>query len=133
MAKTLFLTGWPGVGKTTVIKAVVQTLGEGADGFYTEEIRERGKRQGFRLVRFLGGCRRRPVLANRQRQATVAILGRRAERRKNREQDDRGRQANQHWTQPADARPCGRPGTRLGQRSQRVRVGRSVDRRPGIQ
>jgi nucleoside-triphosphatase len=54
MARTLLLTGRPGVGKTTIIKAVVQALGEQADGFYTEEIRERGRRQGFRLVGLRG-------------------------------------------------------------------------------
>ena len=54
MARALLLTGRPGVGKTTVIKAVAQALGEQADGFYTEEIRERGRRQGFRLVELRG-------------------------------------------------------------------------------
>lgn len=54
MAQTLLLTGRPGVGKTTVIKAVVQALGERADGFYTAEMRERGVRQGFRLVGLRG-------------------------------------------------------------------------------
>ncbi len=61
MARTLLLTGRPGVGKTTVIKAVVQALGKQADGFYTEEIRERGRRQGFRLVGLRG---ERGVLAH---------------------------------------------------------------------
>ena len=51
---TLFLTGRPGVGKTTVIQGIVENLGEEADGFYTEEIRESGKRQGFRLVGLRG-------------------------------------------------------------------------------
>jgi nucleoside-triphosphatase len=50
MAPNLLLIGRPGVGKTTAIKAVVQALGERADGFYTAEIRECGKRQGFRLT-----------------------------------------------------------------------------------
>jgi nucleoside-triphosphatase len=54
MARTLLLTGRPGVGKTTVIKAVAQALGERADGFYTEEIREVGKRQGFKLIGLRG-------------------------------------------------------------------------------
>lgn len=54
MTPTLLLAGRPGVGKTTVIKAVARALGERAGGFYTQEIRERGQRQGFRLVG-LGG------------------------------------------------------------------------------
>jgi nucleoside-triphosphatase len=61
MARTLFLTGRPGVGKTTVIKAVARALGEQADGFYTEEIRESGRRRGFRLVGLRG---ERGVLAH---------------------------------------------------------------------
>ncbi len=54
MAPTLLLTGRPGVGKTTVIKALVRALGERAGGFYTEEIRQRRVRQGFRLVGLRG-------------------------------------------------------------------------------
>lgn len=50
MGRTLFLTGRPGIGKTTVIQAAAELLGGQAGGFYTEEIREQGKRQGFRLV-----------------------------------------------------------------------------------
>jgi nucleoside-triphosphatase len=50
MGRTLLLTGRPGIGKTTVIKAVAASLGERAGGFYTEEIRESGGRKGFRLV-----------------------------------------------------------------------------------
>jgi len=46
----LLLTGRPGVGKTTVIRAVVDQLSIPAGGFYTEEIREGGRRTGFRLV-----------------------------------------------------------------------------------
>jgi nucleoside-triphosphatase len=57
MARTLFLTGRPGVGKTTVIKAVAQALGDGADGFYTEEVRHQGQRQGFQLVALRRGER----------------------------------------------------------------------------
>jgi nucleoside-triphosphatase len=47
--KTL-LTGRPGCGKTTLIKRVVNDLARPAGGFYTEEIRERGTRVGFKLV-----------------------------------------------------------------------------------
>jgi nucleoside-triphosphatase len=51
MARTLLLTGRPGVGKTTVIKKVAGALGDRAGGFYTEEIRGAdGRRKGFRLV-----------------------------------------------------------------------------------
>ena len=54
MAHTLLLSGRPGVGKTTVIKAIAQQLDGRADGFYTEEIRAQGQRQGF-LLRELRG------------------------------------------------------------------------------
>ncbi len=50
MGKTILLTGRPRVGKTTIIKEVVKRLAGRAGGFYTEEIRERGRRQGFRIV-----------------------------------------------------------------------------------
>lgn len=48
-AKVL-LTGRPGCGKTTLIKRVVNELALPAGGFYTEEIRERGQRVGFKIV-----------------------------------------------------------------------------------
>ncbi len=51
----LLLTGRPGVGKTTVLRAVARLLaGAHLIGFYTEEIREAGERRGFRLVTFDG-------------------------------------------------------------------------------
>ena len=51
----LLLTGRPGVGKTTVIRRVADGLqGTRLRGFYTEEIREHGERQGFRLIGFDG-------------------------------------------------------------------------------
>ncbi len=49
-APKLLLTGLPGVGKTTVVMKVMEGLGERALGFYTEEVREKGRRVGFRLV-----------------------------------------------------------------------------------
>ena len=52
----LWLTGAPGVGKTTVIARVAETFVDGRlGGFYTEEFREHGVRQGFRLESFRGG------------------------------------------------------------------------------
>lgn len=49
LKKNILLTGGPGVGKTTIIKKVIPEL-ENAGGFFTEEIREHGKRVGFRIV-----------------------------------------------------------------------------------
>ncbi|BBL46733.1 nucleoside-triphosphatase [Metallosphaera sedula] len=47
----LFVTGRPGVGKTTLIKGLVSELRElKIAGFYTEEVRERGERTGFLFV-----------------------------------------------------------------------------------
>jgi nucleoside-triphosphatase len=51
----LLITGSPGSGKTTLIRAVASSLGNRRlGGFYTEEIRVRGQRRGFRLVTFDG-------------------------------------------------------------------------------
>jgi nucleoside-triphosphatase len=51
----LFLTGSPGVGKTTLIRAIVARLDEfTCAGFYTEERRQRGQRVGFRIVTLSG-------------------------------------------------------------------------------
>jgi nucleoside-triphosphatase len=52
MGMAYLLTGEPGVGKTTVLKKVVSTLGvDSCGGFYTEEIRNAdGIRTGFRLT-----------------------------------------------------------------------------------
>ncbi len=54
MGKTILLTGKPRVGKTTIIKDVVRRLPGQAGGFYTEEMRERGRRQGFKIVTLEG-------------------------------------------------------------------------------
>lgn len=50
----VLLTGHPGCGKTTLIRRVVNELGQGAGGFYTEEIRERRERVGFKIVTLNG-------------------------------------------------------------------------------
>ncbi len=50
MGKTLLLTGYPGCGKTTIIRKVVTQLGDRAGGFYTEEISGPGGRKGFQLI-----------------------------------------------------------------------------------
>ncbi|MCL6451097.1 MAG: AAA family ATPase [Acetobacteraceae bacterium] len=50
----LMLVGRPGVGKTTVARAVMEALGRRAGGFWTGEIREGGERRGFCLVTAAG-------------------------------------------------------------------------------
>jgi len=54
MKQVYLLTGRPGTGKTSLVKRVVAGMKGKAGGFYTEEIRSQGVRQGFRLVT-LGG------------------------------------------------------------------------------
>jgi nucleoside-triphosphatase len=54
-ARSLLLTGPPGVGKTTVLRRLASRLRERRlHGFYTEEIRAGDRRIGFRLVGFDG-------------------------------------------------------------------------------
>jgi nucleoside-triphosphatase len=50
--KNLLLTGLPGVGKTTVVRKVLNLLPPNfkAGGFFTEEVREGGERMGFQIV-----------------------------------------------------------------------------------
>jgi nucleoside-triphosphatase len=46
----VLLTGRPGCGKTTLVKRIVSELALPAGGFYTEEIREREERVGFKII-----------------------------------------------------------------------------------
>jgi nucleoside-triphosphatase len=49
--KTAYLvTGEPGIGKTTLIRQVISTMRLRAAGFYTEDLRTSGVREGFRIV-----------------------------------------------------------------------------------
>lgn len=51
MSANLLLSGRPGVGKTTLVRRVLQELNNvPAVGFYTVEIRSEGRRRGFRVV-----------------------------------------------------------------------------------
>jgi nucleoside-triphosphatase len=72
----LLLTGRPGSGKTTALRQVVAALGEGAGGFYTQEVRARakdarvaGQRTGFELITLDG---ERTLLATKDRDAVLA-------------------------------------------------------------
>ena len=49
MIKNIFVTGKPGCGKTTLIKEISEKIKPKIFGFYTEEIREKGKRVGFKI------------------------------------------------------------------------------------
>ncbi len=57
----VLITGPPGCGKTTLIRKAITELGLAAAGFYTEEIRSAGLREGFALVALDG---RRATLAS---------------------------------------------------------------------
>lgn len=50
MKSVCLLTGKPSTGKTSLIKQALAEIKVKAGGFYTEEIRSQGTRQGFRLV-----------------------------------------------------------------------------------
>jgi nucleoside-triphosphatase len=50
MKRALFLTGEPGCGKTTIIKEALAKTNKSAGGFYTQEMRTKGVRQGFEIV-----------------------------------------------------------------------------------
>jgi len=46
----VLLTGRPGIGKTTLIKRLIEATPLSKGGFYTEEVREKGQRVGFSLA-----------------------------------------------------------------------------------
>jgi len=50
MGQAYLLTGMPGTGKTSIIKQAITQSKCNAGGFFTQEIRETGIREGFRIV-----------------------------------------------------------------------------------
>jgi nucleoside-triphosphatase len=57
----VLLTGRPGIGKTTLIKRLIEVSSLSKGGFYTEEVREKGQRVGFSLITLDG---KRSLLAH---------------------------------------------------------------------
>lgn len=66
------LAGHPGVGKTTIIKKLIEKLKLPAGGFYTEEIREDNMRMGFAIVTLSGS---KGVLAHRNFKSRYKVGG----------------------------------------------------------
>lgn len=56
LAEVLLISGRPGAGKTTLVRRLAEAFPGRLGGFYTEELREGGRRVGFALVT-LGGER----------------------------------------------------------------------------
>jgi len=51
----ILITGLPGIGKTTLIREIIDQLSEySVKGFYTSEIREKGIRRGFMIISLEG-------------------------------------------------------------------------------
>ncbi|NIN73278.1 MAG: AAA family ATPase [Gemmatimonadetes bacterium] len=74
MPPRILLTGRPGCGKTTVIKRAVELIGpDRCAGFYTEEVREKGRRVGFDVVTLDG--RRGPLARAGARGPRVSRYG----------------------------------------------------------
>jgi nucleoside-triphosphatase len=66
----IFLTGKPGVGKTTIIRKVLERLKVETAGFFTREIRRGGERVGFELVTLSG---KKAILAHKQARSPFRV------------------------------------------------------------
>ncbi|MCX7910847.1 MAG: NTPase [Endomicrobia bacterium] len=54
MTKNLFITGLPGVGKTSLVIKIANENAQKIGGFYTQEIRQEGIRKGFKICTTYG-------------------------------------------------------------------------------
>jgi nucleoside-triphosphatase THEP1 len=48
--RNILYTGLPGCGKSTIIEKIVQRINRPSTGFFTREIRDRGRRVGFSIT-----------------------------------------------------------------------------------
>jgi nucleoside-triphosphatase len=69
-SKNLLITGPPRCGKSTLIEAVVSRVNRPLTGFFTREIREKGRRTGFMIVTLEG---REGVLAHEKIKGPVRV------------------------------------------------------------
>lgn len=72
--KNWFLTGSPGVGKTTVVHELVNQLKDGSflpGGILSPEIREHGKRSGFTIQDLMTG--REETMAHKEADSTMVV------------------------------------------------------------
>jgi nucleoside-triphosphatase len=70
LLKNILLTGEPGVGKTTLIKLILDQLTVKAVGFYTEEIKAGKTRKGFNLFTLAG---QEAVIAHINKKSTYRV------------------------------------------------------------
>ena len=69
-AKNLLVTGPPRCGKSTLVERVIRRLSMSLTGFFTCEIRERGRRTGFKIVTMDG---REGVLAHEKGASRIRV------------------------------------------------------------
>ena len=48
--RNILYTGLPGCGKSTIIEKIVQRINRPSTGFFTREIRDKGRRVGFSIT-----------------------------------------------------------------------------------
>ena len=68
--RNILFTGLPGCGKSTIIEKIVQRINRPSTGFFTGEIRDRGRRVGFSITT-LGG--QHGILAHIDFKSTIRV------------------------------------------------------------
>ena len=70
LANNILVTGPPRSGKSTLIEKVVQSISRPATGFFTQELREKGRRVGFSITTIEG---RTGVLAHQSIRSKLRV------------------------------------------------------------